>query len=308
LGWEEKTMSYGSVSKHMRHAVFIVGICACAASIFAAASPSAAATNFAAPADAVSNVAVQVGSLSTCFSGGAGLGICMNGFDTTPPTQPNVFPLAQTFAFGSGSVTNPGPSVNPSLQAVLSVESSSTLAPSVEGSITAFMTYSFVINGPSGSVGVDFSAQVGGSVTGATQGPLDSIIIVGVQSENTVYSLTDPITGPQKQSISQQLTLSTGVQYIVQLEAAAAVENCCSAFPVTASAFIDPIIAIDPSTPEASSYSLSFSSNLTPTLGAPAPEASTWALLLVGFGGLALMRRRSLRERAIAKRPDSSGA
>jgi hypothetical protein len=120
----------------------------------------------------------------------------MDGFDTTPPTQPNVFPLAQTFAFGSASVTNPGPFVNPSLQAVLNVNNSSTLAPTVEGFITAFMTYSFVINGPSGPVGVDFSGQVGGSVTGTTQGPLVSIIIVGVQSENTVYSLTDPITGP----------------------------------------------------------------------------------------------------------------
>jgi MYXO-CTERM domain-containing protein len=307
LRWEEKIMSYGSGSKHMHPAAFIVEICACTASIFGAASPSAAATNFIAPADAVSNVAVQVGSLSTCFSGGAGLDLCMNGFDTTPPTQPNVFPLAQTFAFGSASVTNPGPSVNPSLQAVLNVNNSDTLAPSLEGSITAFMTYSFVINGPSGLVGVDFSGQVGGNVTGTTQGPLDSIVIVGVQSENTVYSLTDPITGAQQQSISQQLSLSTGVQYIVQLEAAAVLENCCSTFPATASAFIDPIIAIDPSTPEASSYSLSFSSNLTPTLGAPAPEASTWALLLLGFGGLALIRRRSLGERAIAASADSSG-
>jgi MYXO-CTERM domain-containing protein len=93
----------------------------------------------------------------------------------------------------------------------------------------------------------------------------------------------------------------------VQLEAAAVLENCCSTFPATASAFIDPIIAIDASTPEASSYSLSFSSNLTPTLGAPAPEASTWALLLVGFGGLALIRRRSLPELAIAASADSSG-
>jgi hypothetical protein len=46
LRWEEKIMSYGSVSKHMHPAAFIVGICACDASIFGAASPSAAATNF----------------------------------------------------------------------------------------------------------------------------------------------------------------------------------------------------------------------------------------------------------------------
>ncbi len=290
-------MSYGFGSKGTTPTVFMAGICACATLIFGAGSPSAAA-NINAPPDAVSNVAVQIGSISTCFSGGANLGVCMNGFDTTPPTQANVFPLSQTFAFGSASVTNPGPSVNPSLRAVLDVNNQSTLNPGMEGAITAFMTYSFVINGPSGPVGVDFSGVVGGSVSGITQGPLASISIVDVQGEKTVYSLTDPITGPQQQSLNQQLSLSTGIQYIVQLEAAAVVENCCSTFPVSVSAFIDPTIAIDPGTPEASSYSISFSSNLTPTLGAPAPEASTWALLLVGFGGLALIRRPSLRERA----------
>jgi PEP-CTERM motif len=171
--------------------------------------------------------------------------------------------------------------------------------------VNASILYSFVVNGPSGPVTVDLSGQVGGDTMGTNAQASTSIQIItfaisseGTASESPIYSATGPITGPQQQAVNLQFSLTAGQAYLIGLTADASVKNCCSTFPQSASAFFDPMITIDPSTPDASAYSIAFSPNLTST-GA-IPEPSTWTLLLAGFGGLALISRRSLGRRAVA--------
>ncbi len=50
---------------------------------------------------------------------------------------------------------------------------------------------------------------------------------------------------------------------------------------------IDPIVTVDPSVADTGDFVLSLSAGLAPS-AAPVPEASTWAMLLAGFGALAL--------------------
>ena len=289
-------------SRWMRSATLRAGICACVASIVGAASPATAATvTNVTPGGAASSITGgTAGSPISCFGGGpVGCLLFVVSGSGNVTFQPNVFPLTETFAFGSASVTNVGPGIDPSLQASVNVDNASTGGATA---VTASILYAFAVNGPSGPVAVDFSAQMGADTTGAIssrslQDSLNSINIFSVPGADTVFSLTDPITGPQEQSINKQLSLTVGQDYLVTLEAAAILENCCSTFPASASAFIDPMITIDPSTPDASAYSIAFSPNLTST-GA-IPEPCTWVLLLAGFGGLGLMRRRSFSKRVV---------
>lgn len=64
------------------------------------------------------------------------------------------------------------------------------------------------------------------------------------------------------------------------------------------SAYVDPVLSIDPSffaTHDRSLYSLSFSNGIVNGLTGAVPEPATWAMLILGFGvvGGALRRRRS---------------
>ena len=60
-------------------------------------------------------------------------------------------------------------------------------------------------------------------------------------------------------------------------------------------ASIDPYITIDPSTPNASLYTLVFSPGIGngPPSAPAVPEPSTWAMILLGFAGLAFAGRKA---------------
>jgi PEP-CTERM motif len=303
-------MLHRFASNWLNSAALKAGICACAVFIIGAAGPGAAATvTNVTPVDSGSAIIeITSGSPVSCFDGATGglAGIqcvTLGAGNTISSFQPNVFPLTETFPFGSASVINIGPGIDPSLQASVNAANANTLGQEGGASLTATITYDFVINGPSGPVTVDFSGQVGGDTMGANAQASTSLQIITFITSgqgltpSTVYFGTGPITGPQQQAVSLQFSLTAGQDYVIGLTADASVKNCCSTFPQSASAFFDPMITIDPSTPDAAAYSLAFSPNLTST-GA-IPEPSTWVLLLAGFGGLALTGRQSLRKRAV---------
>ena len=66
------------------------------------------------------------------------------------------------------------------------------------------------------------------------------------------------------------------------------------------SATLDPEVIVDPSFPNASAYSIVFSPNVGGSVGSAIPEPSTWAMLIVGFGGLGYAGwRRGRARRAV---------
>jgi hypothetical protein len=197
--------------KRISSATLRLGICACAASILGFAGPGAAAVID----NAKSGIAGGV-PLPMCFSGG-GPECVVFPADQVGPSQPNVFPLTQTFSIGSASVTNVGPSIDPSLQALLNVDNASVIAPAQGATVTANIGYHFVVNGPPGPVLVDFSGQMGGDWTGTTTKESNSSNIINIysQANSIVYSLTDPITGLQQEPIDEQLSLTAGQEYLV---------------------------------------------------------------------------------------------
>src|SRR5258708_2842345 len=64
---------------------------------------------------------------------------------------------------------------------------------------------------------------------------------------------------------------------------------------VSATAFLDPLFSIDPSTPNAGQYSFLFSAGIGNGPIGGVPEPSTWAMMLLGFAGIGFMayRRKS---------------
>jgi hypothetical protein len=66
------------------------------------------------------------------------------------------------------------------------------------------------------------------------------------------------------------------------------------------SATLDPKLIVDPSFPDASAYSIVFSPNVGGSAGSAVPESSTWAMLIIGFGGLGIAGWRRGRRVAAA--------
>jgi hypothetical protein len=120
-------------SKWVRSATLKAGICVCTASIIGPANPGWAATvTSVTPGGAGSTIIGGVftaGSPVSCFGGGPGGRLpCLLGMGNVIVSgQPNVFPLTETFPFGSASVTNVGPGIDPSLQASVNVDNAGTI-------------------------------------------------------------------------------------------------------------------------------------------------------------------------------------
>jgi hypothetical protein len=93
--------------------------------------------------------------------------------------------------------------------------------------------------------------------------------------------------------------LTPGVLYeaaanMITLQAAADTSEGASA-----TAFVDPLIAIDPSTPNASDYRIYLDNGVGNGIGG-VPEPATWAMMLAGLGGVGAVVRGTRRSRALA--------
>ena len=187
-----------------------------------------------------------------------------------PATGPGSHTLSITGALASGSATvidqgEPFPSVSASAQAQV-------LAGGGPVSFVAFaeLTYDIEITGPTPDVLVDIAGQASGSGGEASL----AVNNVGLAAF-TEAGASSPF--------DIKLMLLTGSTIPVRLDASA---DATLGGPgsVSASYYIDPYFSIDLSNTDPGAYTVLVS----PGIGnAPAtPEASTWAMMLLGFTGL----------------------
>jgi hypothetical protein len=80
--------------------------------------------------------------------------------------------------------------------------------------------------------------------------------------------------------------VTTGEEIEVKMLADLTVEACQQG-PTSLTAYIDPYFFIDPSSPDAGQYSIVTSFGIGNAEPGAVPEPSTWAMMLLGFAGLA---------------------
>jgi hypothetical protein len=148
------------------------------------------------------------------------------------------------------------------------------------------LQFSFAAIGPPGAVAIINVASLGG-VTGQGDASFHADTDIGAGI------LEDVCAGPAcaagtaaSWAVVSQLDLLSGSVHTAVLDAGAGAGTNFGNVPVlNASAFVDPLFSIDPSTPNAALWSLEFSPGIVNA--APIPEPSVLALMLFGFGGLA---------------------
>jgi hypothetical protein len=186
--------------------------------------------------------------------------------------------------YGTATITQGS---DPSVSASETFSPSAIARVSVPGifalpSASATYIYSFEINGPAGSVGSLVTAS--GALSGTGSDSMTITAASGPESGTQVLFESGNFT-----LSDSSLSLSAGTVYTVNLS----VDAVDPGGGASSSASIDPMITIDPTTIDASDYSIVFSPNFQPV-----PEPSTivaGGLMLVPLGLTVLRMRRNTR-------------
>jgi hypothetical protein len=204
-------------------------------------------------------------------------------------------PLAST-AGGSIEITN-----NPSPGLFLDTSVSSALdnGAGVQSLLNASITYSLEIIGPSGFVPVKVIANGGSAITSVAPGASGnnsafSFFEVGnmLIYDQVVASNSSNLSATFNDTNTYQDALMADTVYTVTLSSnlSSNVFGNSGGGTETLSTFVDPqfnVAATDPSL-----YTLEFSAGIGNSAGGAVPEPSTWALMLLGFAGIAWAARR----------------
>jgi hypothetical protein len=134
------------------------------------------------------------------------------------------------------------------------------------------------------------------SGSGSTQST-DFLRVAGATIVNTTS-----IGGANNGAFTASATISSlffNVDYLVEMNATALVHPSGSATG-TATTFLDPFLSLDPSL-VALGYSIITSDGIGNdlTVNAAVPEPSTWAMMIIGFVGVAFMTRRRKNQMAL---------
>jgi hypothetical protein len=168
------------------------------------------------------------------------------------------------------------------------------------------LIYTVTVNGPaSGSAIVDFSlsAQTSGAY-GVTEALFGVNVEGGGLSLNNGFfgQLTSGSSTPIEvgtTTFNQSVSVGSSTQFMVELSVDAMVDPTVEIYggfppPASVTASIDPTFSIDPKTPNANEFSLSYSPGLlTP---ASVPEPNTLILMAIGAAGLIGLRKRLIRD------------
>lgn len=219
----------------------------------------------------------------------------------------NVGTLSGTFtSTDGGTITGASTtSANQAVYANLDMTAGSNTVFGIGGKSTATLNYVMYINGAANqNVSVRVDAQGAASITNSlpqsTDTELQSTLLIqnsdsnfylGFGESHTKGYFAPDISG-FSWSTNQDYTFKTDTYYYITLQAWAQ-SGTNSSGVVDASAFVDPYFSIDD--PNADQFSLVFSQGVTNQLAiARAPEPSSWALMLGGFGmiGGAMRSRR----------------
>ena len=164
--------------------------------------------------------------------------------------------------------------------------------PGIAASASASVEYFFQITGPANSAVIDISGIASASGTGPTSFGTATGYWGGVNPNGTFLNqnplasvfATPSVPHPASDAFNVAGSVNVGSSYAIDMSAYVGYTNG------TATATFDPAIKIDPSTPDASAYSIV----LSPGIEQPAsvPEPSTLGLLALGLGELICTRRK----------------
>jgi len=161
----------------------------------------------------------------------------------------------------------------------------------------ADLTYYFAVNGPSGaSVPVDMIGALSTAASGFNANAEAVLELYDSTSGTQVYeALACAATSNVCNGVASSATVSETIDVTSGDAMQVFIQNNAQADYVgTATATVDPTFVIDPTYLEAHpGYTLTFGAGVISS----APEPRTWALMLVGLGGLGLALRGAGRRR-----------
>jgi hypothetical protein len=220
----------------------------------------------------------------------------------------------------AGALNGPGTHSDTSLNASVTQTGSASPVPfvSVNASSTSgffsgasgyeTLTYYFRIDGPTATANVGIVANA--SVTGTLGGGRGSVELLltdfGIDNyldfaNGQIVQSTGPwlpsVLDPSSLTMTGYIPVSIGQTYSIAITASASAVETSSG-----SAFIDPWIFVDLSTPDANLYSVTTSALIgnDPVAGPAAPEPSTWAMMILGFFGVGYMSYRRRNRSSLA--------
>jgi hypothetical protein len=175
---------------------------------------------------------------------------------------------------------------------------------------SATLTYQVRVNGPAGmpvTLTVHGSFEGSDNTSGSAIVGQDSYTLSGPDGTNVsgtelINSSTAPMT-----PFGKEISVVSGTVYTLTLYTEAYIElylgDCCNNGPTgKVTGGVDPTLSIDPSTPDASAFTLQFSPGFGGSVGSAVPESSTWAMMGLGFVGLGLLGANGARKaRALSR-------
>jgi hypothetical protein len=165
-----------------------------------------------------------------------------------------------------------------------SVSATATTVPGSEVTSETSLTYFAVIEGPTGTVSVN--VQANGGVSGAVGTGIGSADL-GISGSGLNIQESAVFGGSTSFSLNQNYAFQTNSVYGIEMNAGMNQATGSG----SASAFVDPMFTLPPG------YTLELSPGIGNSLP-PTPEASTWAMMLLGFAGLGLVGWRSQQKTA----------
>jgi hypothetical protein len=216
-------------------------------------------------------------TVATPLPNSTGIAGCVAG-DSSVSTDPCSFGGASAFTAGAPFGT---------------AEAMVTAPPPFGAGANSALTYYFTVDGPdNGPIAIGIGTNL------LTSADPDNTAFAGISTSQGANACADTNEGLCAGSLFDGTLTEMdepGQVYFVHLEAVASV----GVFGGSAFASADPYIFVEPADPNADLYSIRLSDGVVNGVAPPpggVPEPSTWAMMLIGFGGLGFAGYRQARQ------------